>query len=76
MAAVLDKKQRMLDKQLSDWRQKCEELVTEVENCQKESRLHAAELFKLKTAHEEAVELGEALRRENKTLQGNTIYTA
>lgn len=77
MAAVLDKKQRMLDKQLSDWRQKCEELVTEVENCQKESRQHATELFKLKTAHEEAVEQGEALRRENKTLQGNTIiYTA
>lgn len=62
----------MLDKQLSDWRQKCEELVAEVENCQKESRQHATELFKLKTAHEEAVEQGEALRRENKTLQGNT----
>lgn len=61
----------MLDKQLGDWRQKCEELLAEVESCQKESRQHAAELFKLKTAYEESVEQGEALRRENKALQGN-----
>lgn len=72
VAAVLDKKQRMLDKQLSDWRQKCEELMSEVESCQKESRQHAAELFKLKTAYEESMEQSEALRRENKALQGNT----
>lgn len=71
MAAVLDKKQRMLDKQLSDWRQKCEELLSEVESCQKESRQHATELFKLKTTYEESVEQSEALRRENKALQGN-----
>lgn len=73
-AAVLDKKQRMLDKQLGDWRQKCEELLGEVESCQKESRQHAAELFKLKTAYEESVEHSEALRRENKAFQGN-IYS-
>lgn len=73
-AAVLDKKQRMLDKQLGDWRQKCEELLAEVECCQKESRQYAAELFKLKTAYEESVEQCEALRRENKAFQGN-IYS-
>lgn len=71
VAAVLDKKQRMLDKQLSDWRQKCEELLSEVESCQKESRQHGAELFKIKTAYEESVEQSEALRRENKAFQGN-----
>lgn len=71
---MLDKKQRMLDKQLGDWRQKCEELLAEVESCQKESRQHAAELFKLKTAYEESVEQGEALRRENKAFQGH-IYS-
>lgn len=70
-AAVLDKKQRMLDKQLGDWRQKCEELLAEVESCQKESRQHSTELFKLKTAYEESVEQNEALRRENKAFQGN-----
>uniref|UniRef100_A0A3Q2XCM9 Myosin heavy chain 16 n=1 Tax=Hippocampus comes TaxID=109280 RepID=A0A3Q2XCM9_HIPCM len=58
-------KQRLLEKQLGDWKQKCEELVAEVEGCQKESRQHAGELFKLKTVHEESLEQLEALRREN-----------
>lgn len=70
---MLDKKQRMLDKQLGDWRQKCDELLAEVESCQKESKQHAAELFKLKTTYEESVEQNEALRRENKAFQGNTV---
>lgn len=73
---ALDKKQRVLDKQLSDWRQKCDELLAEVESCQKESRLHASELFKLKSSHEESLEQMEALRRENKAYQGNTTHTS
>ncbi|KAG7281330.1 hypothetical protein CRUP_023481 [Coryphaenoides rupestris] len=71
MGQALDKKQRILEKQLGDWRQKSDELVAEVEGCQKESRQHAGELFKLKSAHEEALEQLEALRRENKAHQGN-----
>lgn len=67
---ALDKKQRVLEKQLGDWKQKCEELVAEVEGCQKESRQHASELLKLRTAHEESLEQLEALRRENKAYQG------
>lgn len=67
---ALDKKQRVLEKQLGDWKQKCEEVVAEVEGCQKESKQHAAELFKVKTAHEECLEQLEAVRRENKAFQG------
>lgn len=67
---ALDKKQRVLEKQLGEWKQKCEELVAEVEGCQKESRQHASELFKLKAAHEESLEQLEALRKENKAYQG------
>lgn len=70
---ALDKKQRILEKQLGDWKQKSEELVVEVESCQKESRQHASELFKLKTAHEESLEQLEAVRRENKAYQGKTM---
>ena len=62
----------MLEKQLGDWKQSCEELAAEVEGCQKESRQHAAELFKLKTVHEESLEQMEVLRRENKAYQGTT----
>lgn len=71
---ALDKKQKILEKQLGDWKQKCEELVAEVEGCQKESRQHASELFKLKTAHEESLEQLEAVRRENKAYQGMTVH--
>lgn len=70
---ALDKKQRILEKQLGDWKQKSEELVAEVESCQKESRQHASELFKLKTAHEESLEQLEAVRRENKAYQGEAL---
>lgn len=49
--------------------------MAEVEGCQKESRQHASELFKLKTAHEETLEQLEALRRENKAYQGMTAHT-
>lgn len=71
---ALDKKQRVLEKQLGDWKQKCDELVAEVEGCQKESRQQAGELFKLKTAHEESLEQLEALRRENKAYQGKCYH--
>lgn len=67
---ALEKKQRILDKQLGDWKQKCEELVAEVESCQKESRQYASELYKIKTAHEETLEQLEAVRRESKAYQG------
>lgn len=67
---TLEKKQRILEKQLGDWKQKCEELVAEVEGCQKESRQYASELFKIKTVHEETLEQLEAVRRESKAYQG------
>lgn len=44
--------------------------MAEVEGCQKESRLHASELFKVKTTHEESLEQLEAVRRESKAYQG------
>lgn len=71
---ALDKKQQVLEKQLGDWKQKCEELVAEVEGCQKESRQHTSELFKLKTTYEESLEQLEALRRENKVYQGTRVH--
>lgn len=70
---ALEKKQRILEKQLGDWKQKCEELVTEVEGCQKESRQYASELYKIKTAHEETLEQLEAVRREGKAYQGRRV---
>lgn len=73
-AQALDKKQRILEKYLVDWKHKCEELVAEVEGCQKEGRQHASELSKVRTAHEESVEQLEALRRDNKAYQGWRVH--
>ncbi|XP_006889696.1 PREDICTED: myosin-7-like [Elephantulus edwardii] len=68
-AAALDKKQRVFDKMLAEWQQKCEELQVEVDSSQKECRMYMTESFKIKTAYEESLEHLESVKKENKTLQ-------
>ncbi|XP_025235750.1 myosin-16 [Theropithecus gelada] len=68
-AAALDKKQRLFDKMLAEWQQKCEELQVELDNSQKECRMYMTESFKIKTAYEESLEHLESVKKENKTLQ-------
>ncbi|XP_001369869.2 myosin-16 [Monodelphis domestica] len=68
-AAALDKKQRVFDKMLAEWQQKCEELQVEVDSSQKECRMYMTESFKIKTAYEESIEHLESVKKENKTLQ-------
>uniref|UniRef100_G3T1M4 Uncharacterized protein n=1 Tax=Loxodonta africana TaxID=9785 RepID=G3T1M4_LOXAF len=67
-AAALDKKQRLFDKMLAEWQQKCEELQVEVDSSQ-ECRVYMTESFKVKTAYEESLEHLESVKKENKTLQ-------
>lgn len=71
-AAALDKKQRVFDKMLAEWQQKCEELQVEVDSAQKECRMYMTESFKIKTAYEESLEHLESVKKENKTLQGES----
>ncbi|CAL8302243.1 unnamed protein product [Merluccius merluccius] len=68
-AAALDKKQRNFDKVLSEWKQKHQEGQTELETALKELRSLGTENFKMKNAYEEANEMLEVLKRENKNLQ-------
>ncbi|XP_059980805.1 myosin-16 [Lagenorhynchus albirostris] len=68
-AAALDKKQRVFDKMLAEWQQKCEELQVEVDTSQKECRMYMTESFKIKTVYEECLEHLESVKKENKTLQ-------
>uniref|UniRef100_A0A4X1U829 Myosin-16 n=1 Tax=Sus scrofa TaxID=9823 RepID=A0A4X1U829_PIG len=68
-AAALDKKQRVFDKMLAEWQQKCEELQVEVDTSQKECHTYMTESFKIKTAYEEYLEHLESVKKENKTLQ-------
>lgn len=68
----MDKKQRVFDKMLAEWQQKCEELQVEVDSSQKECRMYMTESFKIKTAYEESLEHLESAKKENKTLQGES----
>lgn len=74
-AAALDKKQRVFDKMVAEWSQKNEELQMELEGSQKESRSYMTELYKLKTTYEESLDHLEVVRKDNKTLSGETRTT-
>ncbi|KAI1884621.1 hypothetical protein AGOR_G00228270 [Albula goreensis] len=67
-AAALDKKQRMFDKTIAEWSQKCEELQLELDTSQKECRSYMTEIYKLKTAYEESLDHLETVKKDNKTL--------
>lgn len=67
-AASMEKKQKLFDRLISEWKQKCEDLTLELENSQKESRQYSIEIFKLKTQYQESVETQESVRRENQCL--------
>ena len=68
-AQQLDKKQRDFDKTLAEARQKEEEMHTEYEMMQKESRVIANELFKTRHGFEECADGLESARRENINLK-------
>ncbi|KAJ8344918.1 hypothetical protein SKAU_G00291110 [Synaphobranchus kaupii] len=67
-AAALDKKQRVFDKMIAEWSQKCEELQVELDSSQKECRNYMTEIYKLKTSYEESLEHLETVKKDNKTL--------
>ena len=53
---------------VGEWRLKCEDLGTELDNSQRECRNQSSELFRLRAAWDEAVEQLDSVRRENKNL--------
>ncbi len=67
-AASMEKKQKMFDKLIQEWKQKCEDLTLELEGAQKESRQLSTEVYKIRAQYQESVELGEGVRRENQNL--------
>ncbi|KAM6156419.1 LOW QUALITY PROTEIN: uncharacterized protein MYH16 [Erethizon dorsatum] len=65
-AAALDEKQRVFEKMLAEWQQKCKELQVEVGSSQKDDA-YMTESFN-KTAFEESLEHLEPVKKKNKTL--------
>lgn len=66
-----DKRQRQFDKLVDEWKRKVSDVQAELEAAQKEARANASEGYKTKAQLEEAQEIIEGLRRENKNLSGN-----
>ena len=70
LANQAEKRQRSFDKVVEEWKRKVADLQGELERSQRESRGHAAEVYKLRAQLDETHETVEAVRRENKNLTG------
>merc|ERR550534_1149305 len=66
--AAMDRKAKQFDKVIGEWEGKVDRLSFDLDVSQKETRNASSELFKVKSAYEEAVLQLEEVRRENKTL--------
>ena len=55
---------------MEEWRNRCAETQTELERSQSEARVHASEVYTLRTQLEEAQEKMEGMKKENKLLSG------
>jgi len=67
-AQSLEKKQKGFDKVLDEWKKKCQDVASELDAAQRDTRLLSTENFKLKTSLDESAEQVESVRRENKSL--------
>jgi len=70
IAAQSDKRQRQFDKSIDDWKRKVTDLQSELEQAQRDSRDHAAEVYRQRSQMEDNNDIMESLKRENKNLAG------
>merc|ERR1712127_692898 len=66
--STMEKKAKQFDRIVGEWKQKVDSLGMDLDGSQKETRNASSELFRIKSAYEEAVLQLEEVRRENKTL--------
>merc|ERR1711872_193178 len=68
MAANAEKKQKLFDKAIYDYKIKVDSLAADLDVAQKECRQFSTEHFRVKAMYEENLEHLDAVRRENKGL--------
>ncbi|KAK4297847.1 hypothetical protein Pmani_029765 [Petrolisthes manimaculis] len=68
MAASAEKKQRIFDKVLGEWKLKVEDITVDFNTSQKECKTMATENFRISAAYEENLKHMDSMRRENKGL--------
>merc|ERR1712038_1284579 len=64
----MEKKAKQFDRIVGEWKQKGDGIGMDLDNAQKETRNASSELFRVKSAYDEAVLQLDEVRRENKTL--------
>merc|ERR1712123_558574 len=67
-AIIVEKRAMNYDKVVGEWQNKAADIASEVEASHTECRNYSSELFRVKAAHEEAVEQLDIVKRENKNL--------
>merc|ERR1712042_20913 len=67
-ALITEKRGKNFDKVLGEWQVKAADVAAEVEASQNEGRNYSSELFRLKSAQDEALEQLDIVKRENKNL--------
>merc|ERR1712025_55574 len=67
-AIITEKCGKNFDKVIGEWKAKADDIGAEVDASQKECRNYNSELYRLKAAHDEAVEQLDVVKRENKNL--------
>jgi myosin heavy chain 6/7 len=65
---AMEKKAKQFDRIVGEWKQKVDSVGMDLDNAQKETRNASSDLFRVKSAYEEAVLQLDEVRRENKTL--------
>merc|ERR1719381_75028 len=67
-ALITEKRGKNFDKVLGEWQAKAADVAAEVDASQNEGRNYSSELFRLKSAQDEALEQLDIVKRENKNL--------
>merc|ERR1711937_652193 len=67
-ALITEKRGKNFDKVLGEWQAKAADVAAEVEASQNEGRNYSSELFRLKSAQDEALEQLDIVKRESKNL--------
>jgi len=75
IASQSDKRQRQFDKSIDEWKRKVADLQGELEQSQRDSRDHAAEVYRQRAQMDDTNDVIESLKRENKNLAGITLQT-
>merc|ERR1719345_477661 len=64
----MEKKAKQFDRVVGEWKVKVDSIGMDLDNSQKETRNASSELFRVKSAYEEAVLQLDEVRRENQAL--------